>query len=70
MWVCHCNGITDGEILDTARTASDAEEVARRCGAGTACGGCRPEVRRLCATLGLPSVPSTHADLLELLYAG
>ena len=48
MWVCHCKGVTDGQI----RSAIDAGartpvEIATYCRAGTGCGGCMPEVCRL-----------------------
>ena len=48
MWVCHCKGVTDGQIRSAisagARTAVD---IAAHCRAGTGCGGCLPEVCRL-----------------------
>ena len=48
MWVCHCKGVTDGQI----RTAIEAGartpvEIGSYCRAGTGCGGCLPEVCRL-----------------------
>ena len=48
MWVCHCKGVTDGQI----RSAIDAGahtllEIGSTCRAGTGCGGCVPEVCRL-----------------------
>ncbi|HEY4410265.1 MAG TPA: (2Fe-2S)-binding protein [Acidimicrobiia bacterium] len=48
MRVCHCKGITDGQI----RSAIDAGartpvEIGVHCRAGTVCGGCLPEVCRL-----------------------
>ena len=48
MWVCHCKGVTDGQI----RSAIDAGartllEIGVSCRAGTGCGGCVPEVCRL-----------------------
>ena len=48
MIVCHCHGLTDREVRSAvrhgARTVSD---VSRRCGAGSACGGCRPTIEFL-----------------------
>lgn len=50
MWVCHCRAVTDREINDAiANGASDEFDVAAACGAGTKCGSCVDEVRRLCA---------------------
>ncbi len=41
MVVCHCNAVSDSEIRSAvASGAMDAEELARRCGAGARCGGC------------------------------
>ena len=51
--VCQCEVINDrrirAEIADGARCADD---VALRCGAGARCGGCRPTIEALLATLG------------------
>ena len=48
MWVCHCKGVTDGQIRSAisagARTVVD---IGTHCRAGTGCGGCLPEVCRL-----------------------
>ncbi|HEY7137827.1 MAG TPA: (2Fe-2S)-binding protein [Acidimicrobiia bacterium] len=49
MWVCHCNAVTDARIRSAIDDgARDEDDVAAHCGAGTRCGGCRDEVRRLC----------------------
>ena len=43
MIVCHCHGVSDRRILAEASLgATDPDEVARRCGAGSDCGGCYP----------------------------
>jgi bacterioferritin-associated ferredoxin len=48
MFVCLCNGISDQEIRHHVRRgASSWREVARACGAGAACGDCRPSVHAL-----------------------
>ena len=51
MWICHCKGVTDGQIrsaiLGGARTPV---EIGARCRAGTGCGGCVPAVCRLLDT--------------------
>jgi bacterioferritin-associated ferredoxin len=48
MYICFCRTVTDrvviAEIHAGARTM---HEIAKRCGAGGRCGGCRPEVARL-----------------------
>lgn len=48
MIVCQCKGTTDSQVRDVLTCgASCSEEVGRRCGAGTACGGCRPTLEVL-----------------------
>jgi bacterioferritin-associated ferredoxin len=48
--VCHCNKVCDRVIRECVdRGARSVEEVGRACGAGTACGGCRPTIRALVA---------------------
>lgn len=45
MIVCHCHRVSDRQIRSTVREgAVSVAEIGRRCGAGTGCGGCRPEV--------------------------
>ena len=42
MIVCSCHGVTDREIRRLARAgARCTRDVARACGAGSCCGGCR-----------------------------
>ena len=53
MLVCHCRTVSDREV----RAAIDSGvrtvgQVARECGAGGACGGCRFAVRDLLASCG------------------
>ena len=49
MWVCHCNAVTDSAVRDAiAAGAADEFEIGRECGAGTGCGSCHDELRRLC----------------------
>jgi len=51
MIVCHCFCISDREIRSCARAgARDLSEVGRACGAGTGCGGCRPEISSILET--------------------
>jgi bacterioferritin-associated ferredoxin len=45
MIVCHCFCVSDREIRSCARAgARSVSDVGRSCGAGTGCGGCRPEI--------------------------
>jgi len=46
MIVCHCNHVTDRDVARLVRAgAPDADSVLAACGAGNACGGCKPLVR-------------------------
>jgi bacterioferritin-associated ferredoxin len=46
--VCSCHGVTDREIRQHACSgARTPRQVAEACGAGGACGGCRPVVREI-----------------------
>jgi bacterioferritin-associated ferredoxin len=48
MWVCHCKGVTDGQIRSAISAgARTPVEIGSYCRAGTGCGGCLPEVCRL-----------------------
>ena len=48
MWVCHCKGVTDGQIRSAISAgARSIVEIGAHCRAGTGCGGCLPEVCRL-----------------------
>lgn len=39
--VCHCHGVSDRRIqAEAGLGANDVDDVARRCGAGSDCGGC------------------------------
>ncbi len=50
MRVCHCHGVTDREIRACVRAgATSPEAVARACGEGSSCGGCRPLVEAVVA---------------------
>ena len=52
VFVCHCRAVSDGAIRGCiAEGAADVEELGRRCGAGTGCGGCRAALAQLLATL-------------------
>lgn len=48
MIVCHCRAVNERAVeraIDAG--ARSVEEVGARCGAGTHCGGCHPELERL-----------------------
>lgn len=48
--VCHCNKVCDRVVRECVdRGARSVEEVGRACGAGMACGGCRPTIQALIA---------------------
>lgn len=48
MLVCHCKGLSDREIERAIRAgAATPCDVARSCGAGSVCGGCRPTIDEL-----------------------
>ena len=48
MIVCHCRGVTDRAVRRAVqRGATTRRQVARACGAGTGCGGCRSSVQSI-----------------------
>jgi len=48
MLVCHCNGVSEREVERAiASGACTHRAVARACGAGGLCGGCRPLIDEL-----------------------
>ncbi|MCZ6807231.1 MAG: (2Fe-2S)-binding protein [Deltaproteobacteria bacterium] len=48
MLVCHCHAVNDTMIRRcVADGARSGNEVREACGAGGACGGCRPAIDRL-----------------------
>jgi bacterioferritin-associated ferredoxin len=48
--LCHCRAVSDRAIRTAiACGARCPDDVARACGAGTDCGGCRPAVEDLLA---------------------
>jgi bacterioferritin-associated ferredoxin len=49
MWVCHCRAVSDAKVLQAiAAGAENESDIGRVCGAGTGCGSCHDELRRLC----------------------
>jgi bacterioferritin-associated ferredoxin len=50
--LCHCKVVTDrGVRTAVEKGAVSVAQVGRECGAGTQCGGCRPSIATLLATL-------------------
>ena len=48
MIICHCNAVSDHAIREAIRAgAASCRAVARRCGAGSFCGGCVPAIDAL-----------------------
>jgi bacterioferritin-associated ferredoxin len=64
MIVCHCKGISDRQLREVvAAGATTRRKLARACGAGAACGGCRPVIDEIlgeacaaCPEAGAPSL--------------
>jgi len=50
MFVCVCRAVPETAVLRVIRDgASNLDEVAARCGAGSSCGACRPTLLRMLA---------------------
>jgi bacterioferritin-associated ferredoxin len=65
MWVCHCRAVTDSKVRDAiAQGAADENEIGRVCGAGTGCGSCHSELRRLCEEQRATSVRDRDSESL------
>lgn len=65
MIVCHCFCVSDREIRSCVRAgASGISDVGRACGAGTGCGGCRPEIASIVE--GEHEKEHQHASLARL----
>ena len=48
MIVCHCHAVSDATVRAAILAgAGDLDDVARRCGAGSDCGGCQDRVERM-----------------------
>ena len=62
MWVCHCRAVTDSHVRQAiAEGAADEREIGRLCGAGTGCGSCHDELRRLCDESRQLAAPESNA---------
>ena len=61
MFICHCLAVTDREIRASIEAgARDVPAIGERCGAGTGCGGCHLELRRMLAEYGLGDLERTR----------
>ncbi len=62
MLVCHCKGMTERALRRTVKNgACSVAAVTRSCGAGGACGGCRPAIEQIVA-----EVSASRASILSL----
>jgi len=53
--LCHCRLVSDRRIIaELSDGATTVEEVQARCGAATRCGGCRPAIELLVASVAPP----------------
>lgn len=54
MIVCHCVQVNDRRLIEEIRAgALDHDDLASTCGAGGRCGGCRPVIDQLLASITL-----------------
>ena len=55
MYICHCRAVTDRTIeAAVASGARSIDDLARKCGAGSRCGGCWPALREFLGDLPSP----------------
>ena len=48
MLICHCHAVSERRIRKTVRSGcTSLRAIARRCGAGSGCGGCRPALAQI-----------------------
>jgi bacterioferritin-associated ferredoxin len=70
MIVCQCRRITDRDVRAAVeRGARDLAGLARECGAGTDCRGCRPTLEALLADRRLVVPPASDPRRLEVVAA-
>jgi bacterioferritin-associated ferredoxin len=70
MLVCHCNGVSDRAIRRSVRAGAVTPElVARTCGAGACCGGCRDAVQEILLAELETATPAAPAPAPELAAA-
>jgi assimilatory nitrate reductase catalytic subunit len=61
--VCPCVGLARDEATTMVEAGLGFEAIGQRCGAGTICGSCRPEIE----SLGRPRAPAKRPGLLRRL---
>jgi bacterioferritin-associated ferredoxin len=67
MILCHCMGVSDQAVRRAVRNgAGCVRDVARACGAGTGCGGCRPLIQELIRTEQHATTRSVSAAIGDL----
>ncbi|MGQ0616314.1 MAG: (2Fe-2S)-binding protein [Acidimicrobiia bacterium] len=60
MYVCQCRLVTDRAVgACVAEGCRDLADLARRCGAGSRCGGCVPALAEIFDELGLVGAGAT-----------
>jgi nitrite reductase (NADH) large subunit len=70
MIVCQCRRVSDREVIAAIeRGAADLADLARECGAGTDCRGCRPNLDALLAERALEVATSGHPRRLAVVAA-
>lgn len=53
MFICNCNGITEGQVREAAeRGCASLRELSREMAVGTCCGKCVPDARKLLRQCG------------------
>jgi bacterioferritin-associated ferredoxin len=66
VYVCLCRVVTDRDVLRAIDEGADTlRQVARRYGAGTVCGGCRPAIEALMRKR-LGREPAGEAEVISL----
>jgi len=68
VYVCLCRAVSDRKVRKAiSHGATTVEEVGGACGAGTGCGGCRPEIEALlcAAARGQEPVAGTRVPALS-----
>lgn len=63
MLVCHCHRVNDTRIDKVLSAGADGvRDIVRSTRAGTACGGCIPALRQMCAQRAAEPLCEVHDD--------